>query len=199
MSAVPPLRERVPKLPALPTWQRHTGARVYVHGIHRATVRFTEDDGASVLIDGDARLTWIEWDRLTIEPAPPLRFIIARAFDTGPGRSSWGVFGNRPDDSSDYLWGHFPTHAEAVDYAAAMLREDRAGTNPIIRGAVRAMKKGASLADLRDDSQGYQVSYPGADEFQEGWDAALSRSDFDGLREEFNDALRARLASRGAR
>lgn len=126
MSAVPPLRERVAPLPALPTWQRHTGARVYVHGIHRATVRFTDGDaGASVLIDGDARLTWIEWDRLTIEPAPPLRFTIAReSITTGQRLATWLVFGNRPDDDSDYLWGNFDTHAEAVDYAAAMLAKE---------------------------------------------------------------------------
>lgn len=126
MNAVPPLRERVAPLPALPTWQRHTGARVYVHGIHRATVRFAhEDGGASVLIDGDARLTWIEWDRLTIEPAPPLRFTIAREpIAAGLGWAPWLVFGNRPDDDSDYLWGHFDTHAEAVEYAAAMLAKE---------------------------------------------------------------------------
>ncbi len=123
-ATVPRLRDSIPLLSALPARDRRVGADVYAHGRRRGTVEEATDAGATVRFD-DASSHWYEWDRLTHEPAPPLRFTITREdISVGPEWTPWGVFGNRPDEGSDYLWGHFATHAEAVRYAANALRAE---------------------------------------------------------------------------
>ena len=106
----------IPTLP--PAQTRHTGGLVYIHGTGAATITDPSQDGAYVRDHSDLVEAFYEWDRLTDEPAPPLRFSIAK----DPRRQDrWCVFGNRPDWSGDYAWAVFPSQQAALAWACLLL------------------------------------------------------------------------------
>jgi hypothetical protein len=110
-------------LPALPPAFQQTGMLAYLYGREPVAILQPDAEGAVVRELDDNSEGWHPWDRLTATPAPPLRFRIEREpMSVGPEWSPWGVFGNRPDASGDYLWGHFPTHREALGCACDILR-----------------------------------------------------------------------------
>lgn len=47
---------------------------------------------------------------------------IRRLADYATQGAPWFVFSDIPDSDGDYTWGHFPTHAEAVAFVAAVTR-----------------------------------------------------------------------------
>lgn len=101
----------------LPPATRHeAGSIVYIYGVAAATIVKPDALGAIVVEASDGNLSWFEWDRLTDEPAPTLRFTIHKPCND-EGFANWYVTGNRPDASGDYTWGHFETHAEAIRFA----------------------------------------------------------------------------------
>lgn len=102
------------------------GALVYVYGTSAATVLHADAEGAIVREHDDNGETWCEWLDLWPSPAQPLRFGITREpLTVGPEWSPWAVYGTRPDESGDPMWGHFPTWAEAISYATQTCREMR--------------------------------------------------------------------------
>ncbi|MGO3233740.1 MAG: hypothetical protein ACTIKT_09755 [Microbacterium sp.] len=111
---------------------RTLGALVYIHGVAPAMILQPDDEGAIIRECDDLSEGWHPWDRLTDAPAPPLRFTITKN-DTGLG-APWDVVGNRPDDydEGDYLWGHFPTHHDAIQFASYALTEENTRLSPTV-------------------------------------------------------------------
>lgn len=114
--------------------KRAVGDTVYIHGTDRAFIVQPYDQGALVTTAADGFSTEVEWDRLTDEPAPPLRFQIKREEAVNRHadvdvRPQWIATGNRPDWSSEYCWGYFDTVEEAIAFATdpqAWTEHDRA-------------------------------------------------------------------------
>jgi hypothetical protein len=111
-------------IPTLPLAQtRHAGGLVYIHGTGAATITVPGKRGAYVRDHSDLVEAYYEWDRLTDEPAPPLRFSITR----DPWQHGyWYVHGNRPDWSGDYNWAVFPSQQQAVAWTCLLLAHPEA-------------------------------------------------------------------------
>lgn len=106
-------------IPTLPLAQtRHAGGLVYIHGTGAATITDPSQYGAYVRDHSNLAEAYYEWDRLTDEPAPPLRFSIAKD-PQRPGR--WYVYGNRPDWTGDYAWAVFSSQWQALAWACLLL------------------------------------------------------------------------------
>lgn len=69
--------------------------------------------------------------------------------------------------------------------------------NPLIVGAFIALGKGATIREVKEDSVGYAISYPGADDFTDAWDTAHTDERFQLWLEEFNDTINAATAALG--
>lgn len=121
-----------PPTPLPSATKRGAFQTVYIHGWEPAYLTEDWDTRGAYVVpvreadagpQGESKNSthfFFEWDRLTDEPAPPLRFVIVKE-SISPLRPYWIVYGTMPDWSGDYYFTSFDTHHEAMEWATSTL------------------------------------------------------------------------------